>query len=107
LVVHGEFIDEIVDRLGRDTGFDEVRHQIKRRGGQLASLPHALERLGAEQLDLAGLAAGRERFVDKGHGVPRLPKGDGERALHMAEKRDGCKAAELCKRAFRGGLGVV
>ena len=62
-----EIEDEVVERLGRDAGLHLLDQQVQRLGGQPSGPAHAFESLGSMQLDLPGLAAGREVGVDKGH----------------------------------------
>ena len=66
-MVHRELEDQVVERLGGDAGLHGVDEQVERLGGQPAGLAHALEGLGAVQLDLAAPAAGALSRFDERH----------------------------------------
>ena len=57
-VVHAEFEDEAVDRLGGHAGRDDAGQLVEAARGQLAGLAHAGEGFLAVEPDLAGVARG-------------------------------------------------
>jgi hypothetical protein len=66
-VSQAELVGQPVDALGRDAGLYLGHQHVEAPGRQPAGLAHAFERIGAVDLDLAGLAERRAGRVDIGH----------------------------------------
>ena len=66
-MVVAELVDQPIDALGGDAGPDLAGEHVETFGRERSRLAHAVERGGAVNLDLSGLAQRREGRVDIGH----------------------------------------
>ena len=65
---HGEVVDELVERIGGNSGLDLVDQEVEHLGHKPSRLGHAGESVSPVQLDLGVARLGAGKF-EIGHGM--------------------------------------